>query len=306
MHVDKLAMYKIQEKGRPETAVWLINAMTIISNDDTADIPFYGSSTGTTKVHILLQDSEIYLQDVSLNTPISHNNHRVNHRVQIHHGDVIKIGNTSYQILNGQANQASMVSATSYQPIAKDPKHWQLQAIDGEIKGRSFKLGTQTVIGRDADSNICIPNEQLSRRHVQLIVTGGKVLLQDLNSTNGTFINGKRVEHRILDENDELRVGRITFKLVPPKLEPSNNSNEQKTMITAAVPKVQVKLANNPQANLSTTQKSWVTKPTSVGNREDDSIDIILAKHMRTKKLALSLFVASIAGLSGLAYWLFA
>ena len=294
-------MYKIQEKGRPETAVWLLNAVTTISNESTADIPFYGSSTGTTKVHIIKRNSELYLQDISNNTAIFHNDHRINHKVQLHHGATVRIADTSYQILNQQQNQGAIITTPDYQPIARDAKHWQLQAIDGDIKGRSFKLGTQTIIGREPDCNICIPSDQLSRKHVQLIVTGGKVMLQDLNSTNGTLVNGKKVEHRIIDEGDDVRVGRITFKLIAPQL--SGSSADNRTVVTASVPKVKVELAKKDvTAQLNTTQKSWVTKPTSIGNRKDDSLDIILAKHLHVKKMAVRFFIAGLFSLGVLAY----
>lgn len=299
-------MYKIQEKGRPETAVWLINDMTTISNDDNADIPYNGNSTGTTKIHILLKGNELYLQDVSENTPIFHNSQRINHKVQVHHGDVIKIANIDYQILNGQRNQASMAAASSYNAISKDPKHWQLQAIDGDIKGRSFKLGPQTVIGREPDCNICIPNEQLSRKHMQLIVTGGKVMLQDLNSTNGTYVNTKRVDHRILDEDDEIRVGKITFKLIAPAVKPSSHSSEDKTIMATAVPNIKVELPKTSGQKLNTTQKSWVTKPTSVGNRAEDTIDVLLERHLHIKKITARLFIASIVTFAALAYFFIA
>ena len=300
----KSSMYKIQEKGRPETAVWLINNLTTISNEKDADIPFYGSSSGTTKVQLSLQGQDLYLQDVSANTTILHNNQRINHSVQLQHGDAIKIADTNYQILNSQHHHSSINASSRYNDITKDPKHWQLQAIEGDITGRAFKLGPQTVIGREPDCNICIPNEQLSRKHVQLIVTGGKVMLQDLNSTNGTYVNGKPVEHRILDENDEIRVGRITFKLIAPAVAASSNinSNEDKTVMATVVPNVKVELPKSTDQKFNTTQKSWVTKPTSVGNREADTIDVLLERHLHIKKVTARLFILAIIGLTVLGY----
>lgn len=298
-------MYKIQEKGRPETAVWLLNSATVISNDANADIPFYGSSTGTTRVHILSQGKELYLQDISENTPITVNKQRVNHKVLLHDGDEITLANTSYQIINGKRQQPMFKAAGVPQSVQKDPKLWQLQAICGDIQGQVFKLKPQTLIGRDPACDICIPNSQLSRQHVQLIVTGGKVMMQDMNSTNGSYVNNKRCDHRILDEDDDIRLGKISFQLIAPASNLPTPADEQKTIV---MPKVTI----TPQqgnlggsvASTNAAEKNWVTKPTSVGNREDDSIDVLLAKHLHVKKITLRFSIVAGIALVALGYFI--
>ena len=289
-------MYKIQEKGRPESAAWLVNSETYISNEEGADVVYVGSDSDNVKVLILSKAQDLILQDISASVPITINGQRITHSAPLHHGDEIVIADTHYQLINTQVQQANNDGESRMDLIPKDPKHWQLQTIDGEIKGRVFKLGPQTVIGREPGCNICIPSGQLSRRHVQLIVTGGKIIMQDMNSTNGSFVNGTRSDHRILSEHDELRVGRMTFRLIAPEekshLKFDDNDND-KTQMRTALPNINVEIAKQSTAQkLSSTQKNWVTKPTSVGNREDDAIDIILAQHLRTKKIIARVVMA--------------
>ncbi|MCD4693151.1 MAG: FHA domain-containing protein, partial [Calditrichales bacterium] len=73
-------------------------------------------------------------------------------------------------------------------------------------------LKKRTSIGRASTNDITIKNEQtLGRQHAHLIFKQGKFWIHDLASTNGTYVNGKKVEKHDLIEGDELRLGNLTF-----------------------------------------------------------------------------------------------
>lgn len=64
----------------------------------------------------------------------------------------------------------------------------------GPTPGKAFPLeGAEIVLGRDPACTICINDSQVSRRHARLVLSGTGYVLQDLGSTNGTFVNGQRV-----------------------------------------------------------------------------------------------------------------
>jgi len=63
-------------------------------------------------------------------------------------------------------------------------------------------------VGRDAHNNVPIPDPAISRVHCRLETRGTTVLLSDLNSTNGTWVNGRRVQHEELADGDRILVGR--------------------------------------------------------------------------------------------------
>ncbi|HXD11198.1 MAG TPA: FHA domain-containing protein [Anaerolineales bacterium] len=71
---------------------------------------------------------------------------------------------------------------------------FQLIMRSGPTPGASFILeGDQLTIGRDAANEIVINDAEISRRHARLTFQGGKYVLEDLGSTNGTFVNGQRL-----------------------------------------------------------------------------------------------------------------
>lgn len=71
---------------------------------------------------------------------------------------------------------------------------FQFVMRSGPTPGVTFPLeGEQLTIGRDATNGVAINDAEVSRKHARLMFQGGKYVLEDLGSTNGTFVNGQRL-----------------------------------------------------------------------------------------------------------------
>lgn len=88
-----------------------------------------------------------------------------------------------------------------------------LIALSGNSAGRMFKLvDGENVIGRGDDVDIKLGDDDVSRRHAKIVKhPEGMVEVVDLESTNGTFVNGERVKARELRDGDRLLVGPVTI-----------------------------------------------------------------------------------------------
>ncbi len=87
-----------------------------------------------------------------------------------------------------------------------------------EIDGKRHTLSRgRTVIGRGSDADITIPDAGTSRRHVEILWDGERAMVRDLNSTNGTELNGRKVTEAALAPGSVIHIGRtdIVFKVVP-------------------------------------------------------------------------------------------
>ena len=69
----------------------------------------------------------------------------------------------------------------------------------------------RTRIGRDPDGELVLEDDQVSRRHAEVVSAAGELLLVDKGSTNGTWVNGSRVLQHVLQEADELRFGDVVL-----------------------------------------------------------------------------------------------
>jgi hypothetical protein len=100
-----------------------------------------------------------------------------------------------------------------------DPGTALLVVVRGPNNGARFLIDRDVVtVGRHPDSDIFLDDITVSRRHVEFRRTGGRVLVVDTGSLNGTYVNGTRVDEQALATNDEVQIGK--FKLVALLAEP--------------------------------------------------------------------------------------
>ncbi len=84
-------------------------------------------------------------------------------------------------------------------------------AVEGPHRGHVFDLTDEVSIGREPANTIFIPAGSVSRRHCDIQKTGAGFQIRDLNSRNGTFVNGLPVTERMLAHGDEIRLGDCYF-----------------------------------------------------------------------------------------------
>jgi len=93
----------------------------------------------------------------------------------------------------------------------------RLKVMAGSHTGTEISVSTEKfVIGRGETCNLRPKSESVSRKHCILVIRDNKVLAQDLNSRNGTFVNGKRLppdKAKILAAGDKLQVGKLEFEV---------------------------------------------------------------------------------------------
>lgn len=93
-----------------------------------------------------------------------------------------------------------------------------LELEGGSSPGRVILLaeGAEILIGRETDLEVVLASDdRVSRKHARIAVTGGEATLQDLGSTNGTFLNGRKVKREKLAAGDRIRVGAAVIRVVP-------------------------------------------------------------------------------------------
>lgn len=87
-----------------------------------------------------------------------------------------------------------------------------LSVLEGLERGHIFRhLQTPVTIGREEVNDVQLNDERISRLHAKLQEDGGRVIFTDLNSTNGSRVNGHPVQLRILRAGDHLQLGRCTL-----------------------------------------------------------------------------------------------
>jgi pSer/pThr/pTyr-binding forkhead associated (FHA) protein len=95
-------------------------------------------------------------------------------------------------------------------------KNYALRFISGKYQGGEVPLPPEAeiVIGRSSDLDMVLVEDMVSRRHAKMFVNGDDIVVQDLGSTNGTFVNGERIKRVKVNEGDRILIGTSIIKLV--------------------------------------------------------------------------------------------
>jgi len=92
--------------------------------------------------------------------------------------------------------------------------HGVLVIRSGDMTGSRFTLSKDvTLIGRHPESDILLDDITVSRRHAEVIKTASALIVRDLGSLNGTYVNQTRVDEFALKHGDELQVGKFRMVL---------------------------------------------------------------------------------------------
>jgi pSer/pThr/pTyr-binding forkhead associated (FHA) protein len=123
-------------------------------------------------------------------------------------------------------------------------------------------------IGRDADNKVAVNSSLISRRHTSIVFEEGKIYIEDLKSTNGTFINGKRIKREAIWDGATFEIGPFSFNLLVADPEE----------YTAEAPQVVVRWTGENGAPLG---EKTLTAPITIGRAHTNDIPLVSVKVSR-------------------------
>ena len=124
----------------------------------------------------------------------------------------------------------------------------KLYVMGGKEEHQSFDLQGETFyIGRAPENDIQIEDKYISRKHLKLQRKGNKYVIQDLNTKNGTFVNGTKVQSAELNNEDTVQIGNVinikvfTFSL-KKKASAVTENHEDKSVVLSTIERTLAKL----------------------------------------------------------------
>lgn len=232
--VSKRAWVRL-EVGRNEGKEWVLDfPQAYIGRSETSHIPLFGDpNIAPMHARIDRTGGRFVLIDGGTPIGIGVNGIRVP-SAELNHGDVINIGmyNLRFLTRGGSAVPApkdtpkGMQHQPTHQHIPQPspaaiptsipmavPAGVALVALDGPIAGQRFPLGPQeTIVGREGQILVSF-DASASRRHASIVQAGNGAIVRDLGSTNGTLVNGVRVQEMTIRAGDTVTIGATTFRL---------------------------------------------------------------------------------------------
>jgi hypothetical protein len=143
----------------------------------------------------------------------------------------------------------------------------KLIVVGGDVKTEEIKLRLPSTIGRGRGTTIMLAHPLVSRQHCELYEADGHLMVRDLGSLNGTFVNNQRISEAALPPGDLLTIGTVTFRAVyeaqSDASPPSGPSPQLKTVAKTATKSAETIRANPPAAKPA---------PSEPAKEEDDEV----------------------------------
>jgi pSer/pThr/pTyr-binding forkhead associated (FHA) protein len=159
---------------------------------------------GVSRKHakISFDGKDFWIEDAGSSNGTFLNGVRLTRRERLRHLDVVALGRYTELIFVRKTGEAPRVERHGIKAAF-------LEILDGSDAGNRFTLPRGSVtIGRAASNNVVSDSQLVSKIHARLECTGVQIVLTDLHSQNGTFINGEKIaEPRILKDGDEFILG---------------------------------------------------------------------------------------------------
>ena len=249
-------MLKLQFRDRRREAVWLVDRTFTIGKNSRNSLMI--DSDGICEFHAeLINKSEtLTLINKAGGTGVWVNGLPISETSPVRAGDKITLGELELELIDPKHNIATQ------KPIIKKAD-WSLFSKASWLEKSSFPITGKLIIGRDASCDIALPLEHLSRQHCAIEIRSGLLYVSDLDSSNGTFLNGERIKESPVKAGDKIKLDVITFEVRGPTHDP------HKTIIRTVPNKQRTKVreehgTQNQKSKPVVTSKKAITTPKSL------------------------------------------
>jgi len=229
-NLAKSAWVRLQ-LGRNEFKEWIVDAhQTFLGRDERAHIPLFGyPEVFPAHAWIVRQGNEYAIVDGGSPLGTGLNGVRVTNAL-LHTGDLIQIGRFTLEFRTKAhaANRVPVGESRSGVPgdappsistpipanvAGAPPAEITIVAENGPQVGRRWLVHGPLELGRECQDISLASDSAASRRHAKLTFSNNTLEIEDLNSTNGTFVNGARVTNRQLKQGDRIQIGSTIFRV---------------------------------------------------------------------------------------------
>lgn len=208
-------MLKLRYKDNKQNAVWLLEPAVRIGAGAQNEMVLDDAEVEEVHAEILVEHEKLVLVNCSKGRAVYVNGQAVNDRIALVANDVLLLGSTQLQIEDPKSARKAKPE-TKASIAASSLSAWALKSNHSALNNKVFTLGTDTLIGRSKECDITLAAAHLSRQHARLTIENDLLMVKDLDSSNGTFVNGKRVTEARVSRGDELRFDTLAFGVIGP------------------------------------------------------------------------------------------
>lgn len=211
-------MLKIQYEDGHGTPVELVAPGKTIGHGVANDIVIDKDGVNGFHADIQVDGDVVSITDINTATGTMVNGEKISGPTTLRAGDVVTVQGIKLEVVDAAApvgGRTLVLSGTTLLELGSDT--WSLVADSGPEKGQVIPIKERLEIGRALDCDISILEPSLSRKHAELHLVGDDLVVRDLGSVNGTWVNAEKIDAEVkLKDSDVLQFDRIKFIVSSP------------------------------------------------------------------------------------------
>jgi predicted Zn finger-like uncharacterized protein len=129
-------------------------------------------------------------------------------------GEAPRAGDQTSRLAADAALLAEPAEVSAGEPVLPEGVRITLAVLEGNDSGKMFRIEHPSVVIGRGEGDIRLDDAEVSRRHARLTVHGTRVVLHDLGSTNGTFLDERKISEAAIENRAEFRVGATRMMLI--------------------------------------------------------------------------------------------
>lgn len=246
-------MLKLEFIDQRQTSFWIVDEVFSIGSSNKNQMVIARENILSTHATVYAQDGIVSIEPASPEGLISVNYVPISNHTVIRVGDVVSLAGTELRLIDPTVRQRRSMPDPVNIPVhpedtpvqnvqtesnssAKRVQPWKIKAIAGAHKDKLIDISDTLSIGRENSNDVVISGGHISRRHAELYVNNEQLIVRDLDSSNGTTVNGEAIKERAVFLGDEISFDSVVFRVAVGKAPNTlNESSMDKTQFRPAL-----------------------------------------------------------------------
>ncbi|HQQ63114.1 MAG TPA: FHA domain-containing protein [Pseudomonadales bacterium] len=217
-------MLKLRFTNKEHGDVWLVEPAVLLGTDSSCQVMLKRDGIQPRHIEVKIKGDELQLVNIANDPSLTVNGRAVDKQQALQIGDEMVLAGMTLTVIDPKTESKPAAAAA-----VAESSGWAIRPNHSALANKTYTINGDTVLGRSAECDLSFSVTHLSRKHAQLSIVRGNLMVKDLGSANGTYVNGKRVQESKLERGDELRLDTLSFTVIGP------GGEADKTTLRAAV-----------------------------------------------------------------------
>jgi pSer/pThr/pTyr-binding forkhead associated (FHA) protein len=292
-------MLKLRFINKEHGDVWLVEPSVQIGADTTCQVALKRDGIKPRHADIQIKGNQLTLVNLADDASLTVNGKACNKQSALSVGDQIVIAGVQLILVDPKDERKLLADVQAASGWAIRPNH-------SALANKIYNINGDTVLGRAVECDLSFSVAHMSRKHAQLSIVNGQLMVKDLESANGTFVNGKQIQEAKLNKGDELRLDTLSFTVIGP----GGDSDKTTMRMAVTLPPASVSAAK-------ATAPAQAVRPAPVADREKKRAAgtttfqkaVVASEEAKQEaagsKISLVLVAVALAAMIGIAAYMF-